>query len=58
MYSDSVGQAGELTKEESDHAEWLELTRMLSDWEDGYEPAGAFARRLISWWHGKELGRG
>jgi len=44
MLDDSLRQAGELTSE--DHERWIELTRMLNDWEDGYESCGAFARRL------------
>jgi hypothetical protein len=32
---------------------WSELTDMILKWEDGYEPAGDFARRLISWFRAK-----
>lgn len=49
-------QADAQTNREFDHEAWIELTRMIVEYEDGYEPAGAFARRLLSWWRSREHG--
>jgi hypothetical protein len=35
---------------------WLELTRMILEWEDQYETASDLAKRVIVWAHDREIG--
>jgi hypothetical protein len=38
------------------HPFWLELTRMILEWEDQYETASDLAKRIIAWAHDREIG--
>jgi hypothetical protein len=43
---------------QADHAAWLELTKLLIEYEDGYELAGDFAKKLmLRFWSGFEARR-